>query len=288
MNKYLIYCDVSADVDPAYLNEDCLRFIPMQYSLGDSMLTYDGTRTDEDMKRFYDGQRKGDLTRTSQVTPQQYKDLFSPLMAEGTSVLCIVLSSGLSSTFQSAGLAAESLNSKYADAKMIPIDSLAATGGMGILCERAVANYKKGMSLEENAADLEALTHKIRHWFLVQDLDYLKRGGRVSAATAMVGGLLNIKPILQIDKEGKLTTEHKERGYKAAARKLVQLFEESYDPASEDTIYINHSDAGDVAEMLKKEILSLHPGKKVCITMLTPIIGAHTGPNMAAVIFVEK
>ena len=288
MNDYVIYCDVSGDVDEAVVRDGAIRFIEMDYSIGDEMRVCGGVKPEADVKAFYDAQRGNVLTKTSQVTPSTYVSVLGPCLKEGTSAMCICLSSGLSSTYQSACLAAEQLKDKYPQAEMIPVDSLAASGGLGILCERAAANREKGMSLKDNAADVQALAHRLRHWFLVQDLEYLKRGGRVSAATALIGGLLNIKPILRINGEGALTTEYKERGYKAAARRILQLFSEQYDADSAERVYVIHADAPDVAAHLLAEARRLFPQARFTTAMLSPIIGAHTGPNMAALVFVGK
>ena len=288
MNDYVIYCDVSGDVDEEVIEAGKIRFIEMDYSIGDEMRVCGGVKPEDEVKAFYDAQRGNVLTKTSQVTPSTYVSVLGPCLKEGVSAMCICLSSGLSSTYQSACLAAEQLKDKYPDAEMIPVDSLAASGGLGILCERAAANREKGMSLKDNAADVQKLAHRLRHWFLVQDLEYLKRGGRVSAATALIGGLLNIKPILRINEQGALTTEFKERGYKAAARRILQLFADQYDASSQERVYVIHADAPDVAAHLLREAQQLFPQARFTTAMLSPIIGAHTGPNMAALVFVGK
>lgn len=281
--KYLIFADVSADVDEAFGRENDLHYIPMEYSLGDEMRTCKGVEEASIMKRFYDGQRNGDMTKTSQISPYMYEEYLEPWFEQGYSVLYLCLSSGLSSTFQSALVAKEELKEKYPDNDFYPIDTLAATGGMGVLCERALGNLKAGMSIEENYQDILQATKKIRHWFVVEDLMYLKRGGRLSAATAVAGTALGVKPILKIDEEGRLVTVSKKRGEKAALNELVSLFQKTFDEKSGDTVYIAHADAPDKADYLKKHIEELYPQITVRTSYLTPIIGAHTGPGMAAI-----
>lgn len=282
--KYLIFADASADIDKAFGEKNEVHYIPMEYSLGESMRTCAGVEPEDVMKAFYDGQRKGDLTKTSQISPYMYKAYLEPYFEKGYSVLYLCLSSGLSSTYQSALLAKEELKDDYPEQDFYPIDSLAATGGMGVLVERAVRNKNAGMSIEDNFNDVVACTKNIRHWFLVEDLMYLKRGGRVSATTAVVGSALNIKPILKIDENGKLITIAKKRGSKAAMGELVELFKKTYDPdCKDDVISIVHADSADVAEELKQKILEIVPGATIRIGFLSPIIGAHTGPGMLAV-----
>jgi len=287
--KYLIFADASADIDKAFGDENDIHYIPMEYSLGDEMRTCRGVEPSEVMKAFYDGQRKGDLTKTSQISPYLYKEYLTPYFEEGYSILYLCLSSGLSSTYQSALIAKEELKEEFPELDFCPIDTLAATGGMGVLAERATRNLKNGMSIEDNYNDLVECIKKIRHWFMVEDLMYLKRGGRVSAATAVVGSALNIKPILKIDDCGKLITIAKKRGSKAAINELSDLFAKTYDSTcKDDIISIVHADALETAEELKEKILEIAPGATVRIGYLSPIIGAHTGPGMVAVCHMGK
>jgi len=286
--KYLVFADVSTDIDMTFVEEGTLKFIPMEYSLGEEMRECNAPETRELLKKFYDGQRNGDLTHTSQISPYNYEEYLDPYFKEGYSVLYLSLSSGLSSTFQSALVAKASLKEKYPDLDFMPVDSLAATGGMGVLAERALRNQKKGMTLSENYDDLVAASHKIKHWFLVQDLMYLKRGGRVSATTAVVGTALNIVPILKINEIGKLDTFAKKRGQKLASNALVEYFKETYDETSDDVIYIVDADTLETGDYLKEEVLKLFPNATVRRTGLSPIIGAHTGPGMAAICHMGK
>ena len=175
MSKYVIMMDVSGDIVDESIKKWDLKFIPMQYSLGEEMRTSTGPEDAAVLKAFYDGQRGGDLTKTSQITPFQYEEYFEPYLKEGFSILYLALSSGLSSTFSAACLASETLKEKYPELDVMPVDSLAATGGMGILIEQALKNREAGMSLQENYKVLTSLVPKGRNWFLVQDLNYLKR-----------------------------------------------------------------------------------------------------------------
>lgn len=285
---YEIVMDVSGDIDSNIAKENGILFIPMEYSLGSEMRHCDSMESDEVLKEFYDGQRSGDLTKTSQITPYHYEEFFSKIFEEGKSALYLCLSSGLSSTFQSAGIAKQALEDKYPDCAFYPIDSLAATGGMGVLIERAIRNRQNGMSIEDNYKDLLQATKKIRHWFVVEDLMYLKRGGRISASTAIIGTALNIRPILIINPEGKLDTVDKKRGDKASLKALITQFSAEYDESAGDVIYIIHGDSLEKAEALKSQIKELYPASEIRITGLSPIIGAHTGPGMAAICFMGK
>lgn len=288
MNDYIICMDASGDIIADIAREHNVAFVPMEYSLGDEMRTSHGCEEEEVLKKFYDGQRNGDLTKTSQISPFMYEEYFKQYLEAGKSILYFCLSSGLSSTFNSSKLAAENLKEKYPEQEVLPVDTLAATGGIGILVERAIENQKNGMDIHENYNAITAIVPKLRHYFMVQDLMYLKRGGRVSAATAIVGSALNIKPMLEIDKNGKLIKVDKKRGNKAAMTSLYKFFAENFDQESGNTVYICDADTPELAKELEQRVRESCPGVEVRRTMLSPIIGAHTGPGMLSMILVGK
>ena len=285
--SYLIVMDASADIDSKVFIEEDIRFIPMQYSLNEEMRESNGIESEELLKSFYDSQRSGELTKTTQITPYQYINFFSKLLNEGYSILYLSLSSGLSSTYQSAMLAASELNDEHKDEKVYVVDSLGATGGIGVLLELACKYRKEGKSIEENCALLNNAKLKLHHFFMVQDLMYLKRGGRVSGATAVVGTVLGIRPILKIDENGKLVNFAKRRGNKLALEELAKLFNENYE-LNDSPIYIVDGDAKELGDFLASEIKKIAPNAVVKRNMLSPIIGAHTGPGLVAVCFIGK
>lgn len=285
--SYLIVMDASADIDSKVFIEEDIRFIPMQYSLNEEMRESKGIESEELLKSFYDSQRSGELTKTTQITPYQYINFFSKLLNEGYSILYLSLSSGLSSTYQSAMLAASELNDEHKDEKVYVVDTLGATGGIGVLLELACKYRKEGKSIEENCALLNNAKLKLHHFFMVQDLMYLKRGGRVSGATAVVGTVLGIRPILKIDENGKLVNFTKRRGNKLALEELAKLFNENYE-LNDSPIYIVDGDAKELGDFLASEIKKIAPNAVVKRNMLSPIIGAHTGPGLVAVCFIGK
>jgi len=286
--EYVIVMDVSGDIDAEVAKQNDIRFIPMEYTVGSEMRKCEGPEPDDILKTFYDGQRSGDLTKTSQISPYMYETFLKDIFEEGKSVLYLCLSSGLSSTFQSACMAKQSLEDQYPNCNLYPVDTLAATGGMGVLLERAIRNRNNGMSVQDNYDDLTKAVSKIRHWFMVDNLMYLKRGGRISAATAVVGTALNIKPILIVNEEGKLDTVAKKRGDKLALKELYTQFMTECDVEADDVVYVVHGDNLAAATQLKNDLLAVHPNLTIRVTGLTPIIGAHTGPGMVAVCFMKK
>lgn len=286
--SYVIFSDISADIPADYAKENDIRFISMRYSLGDEDRVCEEIEAEEILKRFYDGQRNGDLTRTSQISPQIYMDVFTPVLKEGRDILYLALSSGLSSTYQSSCLAAGQLREQFPEREVVCVDSLAATGGMGLLLEAAVQNRKEGMALSENGKWLEENRLHVCHWFMVEDLMYLKRGGRVSAATAVVGSALNIRPVLKIEEDGTLKNFAKARGTKRALNSLVDYYEAASDKKPGERIYILHADSRENAKYLEEKVKQINPQCSVTKMMLSPIIGAHTGPGMCAVVHLGR
>ena len=282
---YMIFADVSIDIDMAFADKYDLKYISMEYILDDNSFNCSRPENDEMMHQYYEKLRLKASTHTSQIVPNNYVEAFEGYIKEGKGILYISLSSGLSNTYESALLAAKMLKDDYPECEVEVVDSLGATGGMGILAESACLNREKGMSLSDNAKWLREHANNINFWFKVEDLMYLCRGGRVSATTAVVGTALKIKPILTIDSTGKLQTIDKKRGDKQAMLSLIERFDASYDPDMGNTVYISCADCKDVAESLKSKLLEKYPDLDIKITMLSPIIGAHTGPDMLSLIY---
>ena len=283
--EYVIFTDVSVDIDRAVAEENDVHYVAMEYMLGEEARDCRVPETDDAMHAYYDKLREKTPTRTSQISPYNYVEAFEETVKAGKGVLYIALSSGLSNTYESALNAVQTLKEDYPDAKVEVVDSLGATGGMGLLTESACKNKKAGMSLSENAAWLREHAGKINYWFKVEDLMYLMRGGRVSAATAIVGTALNIKPILNINAEGKLDTVAKKRGNKQAYAWILEQIARNFDADTDENVYISCADCMSDAEEMEHKICEILPRAKVKRTMLSPIIGAHTGPDMLAVIY---
>lgn len=283
--SYVIFADVSIDIEKEFAKENDIRYIPMEYTLGEDIFYCTEPESDEMMHNYYDKLRNKVRTQTSQITPNKYMDIFEPLVKEGNSILYISLSSGLSNTYESALLAVSNLKEEYDNVNIEVVDSLSATGGMGLLAESAVANRSAGMSLVDCANWLRSMAGTIQHWVKVEDLMYLKRGGRISATSAIMGTALNIKPIIVINSKGKLVTVDKKRGNKQAIKYLLDKFVEGYVAESGNVVYISCADCMEDAELLRGKLLEIYPELTVRITMLSPVIGAHTGPDMMALIF---
>ena len=242
--------------------------------------------TDEaSVKALYDGIRGGEMPTTSAANPEGWANAVRPVLDAGYDVLCICFSSGLSTTYQSAVIAAAELKEFYPDRKINVVDSLCAALGQGLLVYHACRHRDAGESLEAVTAWVEANKLNVCHWVTVDDLTHLKRGGRVSAATAVVGTLLNIKPIIIMNDEGKLESVSKARGRKAAMETLVKKAGEAADM---DTMFIAHGDCPEEAEALAAALRQRYGVKNIHIGYVGPVIGAHTGPGVLVVFFMGQ
>ena len=231
-------------------------------------------------KALYDHLRAGKLPKTSAVNPEGWAAGIRPELEAGRDVLVLAFSSGLSATYQSAVIAAEELREEFPDRKLLVIDTLCAALGQGLLVYTAAQLRSEGKSIDEVAAWVEEHKLNLCHWVTVEDLMHLKRGGRVSAATAVVGTMLSIKPIIRMDNDGKLESFAKARGRKAAMSFLLDRMAESYDPTISDTVFIAHGDCLAEAEQLSAAVKSRFGVKNVVIGCVGAVIGAHTGPGV--------
>ena len=284
MRDYVICIDASVDIEQHWIDDNGVIIIPMKYTLGEQEYLMENRLTDLKLKEFYDAMRAGQITHTSQITPYYYQQIFGKEAQKGYDILYISLSSGLSNTYSSALTAAGEIEDEYEGTKIEVVDSLAGTGGMGLLLMMAVRAKQNGVSLSENAAALRANAGKVCHWFMVDDLKYLRRGGRISAATAVAGTVLNIKPILKIQDDGTLISIAKKRGLAKAASFLTECYGGALDASISNDVVIAHAECEKEAEAARDRILSINPDAQVMICGLGPVIGAHTGPGMMAVI----
>lgn len=287
MDAYLLYTDSAADLPSSVYEKYDIRIIPMDYELNGETHCFrtDAPDHNEACDRLYEAQRAGADVHTSQITPFRYLESWKPLLEEGHDILYICFSSGMSATYDNAVQAVNMLKEDFPERTIEVVDSLAATGGQGLLTEVAAIKRAEGLTLAENAAWLREKVPYICHRFTVGDLDYLHRGGRVSAAVAIVGGLLNIKPLLIIDEDGKLENVAKARGTNAALKGLVRSYQHEMGvPDVPKIIYITHSSLYEKAEGLKNMVrLVAGDDTRIEVIPMTPIIGVHTGPDFFAV-----
>ena len=241
--------------------------------------------TDSQIKEMYNALRNGEAASTSAVNPTGWREAIEPVLQDGKDVLVLAFSSGLSTTYQSAVIAADELAEEYPERKIKVVDTLAASLGQGMYVWHACKQRDKGLSLEELYAWCEENKLNMIHWFTVDDLMFLKRGGRISAATALVGTMLNIKPVLHVDENGKLVSVAKARGRKNALEALVKKLETEGLPEGNDTIFLSHGDCLEDAEFVAKLCKERCGVKEVIIGYVGAVIGSHSGPGTVALFY---
>ena len=243
--------------------------------------------TDE-TREFYAAMRAGESATTSAINPDGWTRVMEPELQAGKDLLVIAFSSGLSTTYQSAVIAADELREKYPQRQIRVVDSLCASLGGGLLVWHACRKRDAGMDLEELTAWVETNKWHLCHWFTVDDLKYLKRGGRISAATALVGTMLNIKPVLHVDDEGHLVSVSKSRGRKASIEALAQQMEKLSAFGENEVAFICHGDCLEDANYLAQQIKERCGVKQVFIGYTGAVIGAHSGPGTLALFFMGQ
>ena len=283
MNDYLIVTDSSCDLTADFAEQLGIKVIKLEFIVeGEEARDNDGI----DEKQFYDILRSGKMVTTSAVAMDRFISEVEPVLADGKDVLYLGFSSGLSSTYSAGFVGAQELSEKYPDRKIYTVDTLAASMGQGLLVWYAVNMQKAGKSIEEVRDFIENNKLNLAHWFTVNDLFFLKRGGRVSAATALVGTMLSIKPVMHVDDEGHLIKVTTARGRKAAINSLFEKAKETAIDAAGQTMFISHGDCIEDAEYLAAKLKDELGVKEVIISYVGPVIGAHSGPGTLALFFI--
>lgn len=285
MRDYVITTDNNADLPDQYLEEHQVGCTYLSYSMNGQNYTHENFLP---VHEFYEAMRKGAMPTTAQVNPETAKMFMEPYLKEGKDILHIAFSSGLSGTYNSTRIAADELQEEYPDRKIIVVDSLSASLGQGLLVWLAQQKKELGQTMEDVADWVEKNKLKMVHLFTVDDLNHLYRGGRVSRTTAIVGSMLNIKPVLHVDNEGKLTAIGKVRGRKKALQELVKLMDEKIGSfgAGCDTIFISHGDCEQDAQYVAEKVKEKYNIKNIIINQVGSTIGAHSGPGTMALFFV--
>ena len=244
--------------------------------------------TEQWLKDLFDGLRHGETASTSAVNPEGWANVIEPVLQDGKDALVLTFTSGMSTTYQSAVIAANELMEKYPERKVNVVDTLCASLGQGLFVWYACQKRDEGLTLEELTAWCEDNKLKLCHWVIADDLMHLKRGGRVSAATAVAGTLLQIKPVIHVNDEGKLISVGKARGRKAAIQTLCNKVGELGIPGANDTIFICHGDCLEDAKTLEAMLKEKYGTKKVFIYYIGAVIGSHAGPGTMAVFFLGE
>ncbi len=288
MSNYVIITDSAADLDQAMVERLDVRVVPLALTLGGKTYRDWPDRRELDPKDFYARLRAGEVATTSAINVSDARAAIEPCFQAGQDVLFLAFSSGLSSTCQAATLAAGELMEEYPGRTCCVVDTLCASLGQGLLVYHTAMRKRSGASLAEAWDYAEATKLKLCHWFTVDDLHFLKRGGRISAATAMLGTMLSIKPVLHVDNDGHLISISKARGRQASIRAMVDRAAELGVDLAEQTLFICHGDCMDDAEYLSGLVKERFGVKDVHIGYTGPVIGSHSGPGTLALFFLGK
>ena len=287
-DPYVVMTDSSADLSAELVEKLGLDVIPLSVNVGEkSFMNYPDER-EIGSHEFYEMLRGGANAKTSAVNVDTFVNAMSVHLKQGKDVLYLGFSSGLSSTYNAGAIAAEELRAAYPDRKILTVDTLCASLGQGLLVYLTVQKVLAGATIEEAAAFAEENRLHLCHWFTVDDLFFLKRGGRVSAATALVGSALGIKPVLHVDNEGHLINVSKARGRKNSILALVDRMEKSAIDPAKQTIFISHGDCLADAEFLADELRKRFGISDITINFVGPVIGAHSGPGTLALFFLGE
>lgn len=286
-NDFIIITDTGCDLDLDYLNKNNVMLMKLGYSIDN--IDYEGNDGKVlDVKEFYKILKNGAMPKTSQINVGVAKEYFESLLnSNKKDLLVISFSSGLSGTFNSYSIAASELNEEYEN-KIYVVDSLCASLGQGLFLDYIIKYKNKGHNILEVKEYAENLKLKIRHEFTVDDLFHLKRGGRVSTTSALVGSIFSIKPILHVNNDGKLVAIDKVRGRKTSLKKLASFFKENNDITDDEPVFISHADAYEDAEFLANLIKEIKPNINIYINYIGPVIGSHAGQGTLALFYKGK
>ena len=283
MHDFVIVTDSSADLPASLVQDMGVEVLPLSFTVqGKTYHNYPDDR-EMDPKVFYKMLRDGEMATTSAVNVAEYTAMLEPLLQAGKDVLVLAFSSGLSTTYQSSVIAVNDLIERYPDRKLLTVDTLCASMGQGLLVWLAVQEQRRGKTMEEVRDWVEENKLHLCHWFTVDDLHFLKRGGRIPAATAVVGTMLSIKPVLHVDDEGHLISMGKARGRAGSLTALVDHMEQTVTDV--DTVFISHGDCLADAEKVADDVKKRFGTQNVVINNIGPVIGAHSGPGTVALFF---
>ena len=286
MNGYVICTDSACDIKPELLAEWGVRCESLTFRFDGEDKEY--SNADMCTEDFYSKMKAGGVAKTSAVNKEVFAESFERILKEGYDILYLGFSTGLSTTYNSARLAKEELSEKYPDRKILLTDTRSASAGFGLLLYLTVQKKNGGASIEDAHAFAEQIKSKLCHWFTVDDLIYLKRGGRISPASYFVGNLLGIKPVLHMDDDGHLISMAKVRGRRTAVMSLADKYGELAEDNAGGTVFISHADCMADAQELSGILKERYGAEVQLITDVGPVIGAHSGPGTLALFFVGK
>jgi len=286
MSDFVILTDSSADLSGEIVQQQKIQVLPLTVTIGGQDYRDWPDHRELDPHQFYDRLRKGEVATTAGVNVASYIEALEPLLQSGKDVLILAFSSALSTTYNSSRLAVEELREKYPERKLYTVDTLCASLGQGLLVWYAAKARERGGTIEEVRDWVEDRKLNLCHQFTVDDLHFLKRGGRISAATALVGSVLQVKPVLHVDNEGHLVNIGKVRGRQAALKALVDRMEATAIDSGSLTVFISHGDCLEDAQTVAGMVKKRFGVQEVYINYVGPVIGAHSGPGTVALFYI--
>jgi DegV family protein with EDD domain len=287
MREYIIMTDSCCDLPREYIETKQIPFVSLSCNFGDKEYK-DDFGQGLSYRKFYEGMKKGEMPKTSQPNPENFFEVFKEITDQGKDIIYICVSSGLSGTFNSSNIAREMILEHYREANIVIVDVLTASLGQGLMVMKAVEMKEGGSSFDDVVNYLETNKLRLNTYITVDDLNHLKRGGRISTTSAMIGIMLQVKPVLTLTNEGKVIPVLKVKGRKNAINKLAQFVCDKIEHPQDQIITISHGDAHLEAEKLKELILSEVKVKDVIIHYIGPVVGTYGGPGALAVFFMGK
>ena len=284
MREYVIVTDSCCDLNPDQVEALDLTVIPLSVQFGDQRF-YNRPGDGPDLHEFYERLFKGESAQTSAPNVDEFKSYFRPILEAGKDLLYLAFSSALSATYQNGCIALDELKEEFPEAKIYVVDTLCASMGQGLLVWLAAQKRDTGASIEEVRDWVEENKLHLCHQFTVSDLHFLKRGGRISATTALVGSMLQIKPVLHVDDEGHLINIGKARGRNASLKALVDKMEKTVTEEGKKTVFISHGDCLKDAELVADMVRERFGTEDIHINYVGPVIGAHSGPGTLALFY---
>lgn len=288
MAEYEIFTDATSDLPPEVIDSLGIKVIPMDFEMDGKIYSHYPDERELDSESFYKMAEEGVTITTTQITPARFIEYFTPILKEGKDILYICFSSGLSGTYGSSEIAILNLKEDYPNRKIMSIDSLCASSGEGLLVYLAAKEKENGKTIEELYDWVERNRLNICHWYKVDDLFHLKRGGRISSVAATFGTALNIKPLLNMDNNGELQLIEKLRGTKTCEHHMINKLKDNYLPDKYNTIIISHADCEHEAVLLEQMLKKEFEVDEIIHSKIGPIIGAHSGKGTLLINFYGK
>ena len=288
MSSFSIITDTGCDMPAALAEKLGVTAVPLKIIIGGKTITSTLSKLDVGNQSFYDLLRNGVDIKTASPSIDDFYTYFKKELDRGKDILYVGFSSGLSGSYNVGRIAAEELREKYPERKIFTVDSLCGSMGLSLLIYYCVQKQREGAALEETYRFAESTKLNVCTWIALDDLHHLKKGGRISSSAAVIGSVMNIKPVLKLNNEGKVEMAYKARGKKFAIAKLVEQMSKNYDTENNHIVFINHADCPDDAELLARSVTKNFGITDIVISDIGPVLGTHSGPGAVVLYFIGK